>query len=112
MQEDSKTLEEIVIVGYGTQKKVNLTGAISSIDSPSDGKSGISILTPVAVATMLAPIDEKLVTRFATLSISVDAPAAAVAIPLPKSSAPAPICAKLLPIADADADMPDATSLI
>ena len=28
MQEDSKTLEEIVIVGYGTQKKVNLTGAI------------------------------------------------------------------------------------
>ena len=33
MQEDSKTLEEIVIVGYGTQKKVNLTGAISSIDS-------------------------------------------------------------------------------
>ena len=33
MLEDSKTMEENVIVGYGTQKKVNLTGAISSIDS-------------------------------------------------------------------------------
>lgn len=29
--EDSKTLEEVVVVGYGTQKKVNLTGAVSSV---------------------------------------------------------------------------------
>ena len=31
MQEDVQTLDEVVVVGYGTQKKVNVTGAISSI---------------------------------------------------------------------------------
>ena len=29
--EDTKTLDEVVIVGYGSQKKVNLTGAVSSV---------------------------------------------------------------------------------
>ncbi|GAB3932474.1 TonB-dependent receptor [Larkinella terrae] len=28
---DSKSLEELVVVGYGTQKKVNLTGAVSQV---------------------------------------------------------------------------------
>jgi TonB-linked SusC/RagA family outer membrane protein len=32
LQEDSEILDEIVVVGYGTQKKVNLTGAVSSVD--------------------------------------------------------------------------------
>lgn len=31
MEEDPKTLEEVVVVGYGTQKKGNLTAAISTI---------------------------------------------------------------------------------
>ena len=31
--EDSKTLDEVVVVGYGTQKKVNLTGSVASIGS-------------------------------------------------------------------------------
>lgn len=31
MKEDSKTLDEVVVVGYGTQKKVNLTGAVTAI---------------------------------------------------------------------------------
>lgn len=31
MKEDSQLLEEVVVVGYGTQKKVNLTGAVSVI---------------------------------------------------------------------------------
>ncbi len=35
LQEDTETLEEVVVVGYGTQKKVNLTGAVSSIESKS-----------------------------------------------------------------------------
>jgi TonB-linked SusC/RagA family outer membrane protein len=30
--EDTRALEEVVVVGYGTQKKVNMTGAVSSID--------------------------------------------------------------------------------
>ncbi|MEG1562357.1 MAG: TonB-dependent receptor [Bacteroides sp.] len=31
MQEDTQKLDEVVVVGYGTQKKVNLTGSVSSI---------------------------------------------------------------------------------
>lgn len=30
LQEDTQTLDEVVVVGYGTQKKVNLTGAIAT----------------------------------------------------------------------------------
>ena len=32
MEEDSKLLNEVVVVGYGIQKKENLTGAVSSVD--------------------------------------------------------------------------------
>lgn len=32
MKEDVQTLDEVVVVGYGTQKKVNLTGSVSTID--------------------------------------------------------------------------------
>ena len=32
LEEDNMTLNETVVVGYGTQKKVNLTGAISVVD--------------------------------------------------------------------------------
>ena len=32
MKEDSKMLEDVVVVGYGTQKKVNLTGSVAAID--------------------------------------------------------------------------------
>lgn len=31
MTEDSETLEEVVVVGYGSQKKANLTGAVASV---------------------------------------------------------------------------------
>lgn len=31
LEEDSELLDEIVVVGYGTQRRVNLTGAVSSI---------------------------------------------------------------------------------
>ena len=30
--EDTKALDEVIVVGYGTQKKVNLTGSVSSIE--------------------------------------------------------------------------------
>lgn len=33
LKEDSETLEEVVVVGYGTQKKVNLTGSVSSVSA-------------------------------------------------------------------------------
>ena len=32
LREDLQSIEEVVVVGYGTQKKVNLTGAISTIN--------------------------------------------------------------------------------
>jgi len=33
MEEDNQALDEVVVVGYGTQKKVNLTGSVASISS-------------------------------------------------------------------------------
>lgn len=33
LKEDAEILDEVVVVGYGTQKKVNLTGAVESIDA-------------------------------------------------------------------------------
>lgn len=33
LKEDSKTLDEVVVVGYGTQKKATLTGAVSAISN-------------------------------------------------------------------------------
>ncbi len=32
MQEDSKQLNEVVVVGFGTQKKTNLTGSVAMVD--------------------------------------------------------------------------------
>lgn len=32
LKEDAELLEEVVVVGYGTQKKANLTGAVSTVD--------------------------------------------------------------------------------
>lgn len=32
LQEDTQSLEEVVVVGYGTQRKENLTGAVSSVN--------------------------------------------------------------------------------
>ena len=33
LKEDTKTLDEVVVVGYGVQKKSSLTGAVSSVKS-------------------------------------------------------------------------------
>lgn len=33
LKEDAEALDELVVVGYGTQKKVNLTGAVSQIEA-------------------------------------------------------------------------------
>ena len=33
LEDDKKMLEEVVVVGYGTQKKVNVTGAVSMVGS-------------------------------------------------------------------------------
>lgn len=33
LQEDAQELDDVVVIGYGTQKKVNLTGAVASVDT-------------------------------------------------------------------------------
>ena len=33
LAEDNKSLDEVVVMGYGRQKKINLTGAVASIDA-------------------------------------------------------------------------------
>lgn len=33
LKEDNKVLDEVVVVGYGTQKKVNLTGSVASVST-------------------------------------------------------------------------------
>lgn len=39
LKEDTKTLDEVVVVGYGVQKKVNLTGSVSSVNFEEQAKS-------------------------------------------------------------------------
>ncbi len=39
MKEDAKTLSELVVIGYGTMKKSDLTGAVSSINSDAIAKT-------------------------------------------------------------------------
>lgn len=40
LREDTQKLDEVVVVGFGTQKKVNLTGAVSSVSSETfEGRS-------------------------------------------------------------------------
>lgn len=45
LKDDSQALEEVVVVGYGIQKKVNLTGAVSAVEGEELS------LRPVANAT-------------------------------------------------------------
>ena len=33
LKDDTQALEEVVVVGYGTQKKANLSGSVASVDS-------------------------------------------------------------------------------
>ena len=54
LEEDSQAIEEVVVVGYGTQKKVNLVGAVAAVNvdekissrSISNVSSGLSGLVP------------------------------------------------------------------
>lgn len=48
---DEKSLEEVIVVGYGTQKKVNMTGAVSSVDFENQALQSRALTN---VSTMLA----------------------------------------------------------
>jgi|AGTN01.1.fsa_nt_gi TonB-linked outer membrane protein, SusC/RagA family/TonB-dependent outer membrane receptor, SusC/RagA subfamily, signature region len=68
LQEDTQSLEEVVVVGYGTQRKVNLTGSVSAVSidekitsrSLSNVSSGLQGLIPglqVSQSTSMAGRD-------------------------------------------------------
>ena len=57
LAEDNLTLEETVVVGYGVQKKVNLTGAITAIDSKTiENRSAHNLQCPVSTSARPAAI--------------------------------------------------------
>lgn len=52
MKEDTKTLDEVVVVGYGVQKKANLTGAVSSINAEALESRSVSSVSAAMAGTM------------------------------------------------------------
>ena len=52
MKEDTEMLEEVVVVGFGTQKKVNLTGAVSTVDSKTIAARPINSVTDALQGTV------------------------------------------------------------
>jgi len=48
LEEDTKSLEEVVVIGYGSQKRKEVTGAVSTVDSRT-----LEILKPVKVEQAL-----------------------------------------------------------
>ncbi|MDR0574651.1 MAG: TonB-dependent receptor [Tannerella sp.] len=54
--EDTQKLEEVVVVGYGTQKKANLTGAVSSVNFEEQAKSRPITTVSAALAGLSAGV--------------------------------------------------------
>lgn len=50
--EDTQKLEEVVVVGYGTQKKVNLTGSVSTISAEDIGSIPVSNISNAMAGRM------------------------------------------------------------
>lgn len=49
LQEDSKILDEVVVIGYGTSKRSDLTGSVVSVKNEVDSFGGdieFSVLLP------------------------------------------------------------------
>lgn len=52
MKEDMQQLEEVIVVGYGEQKKINLTGAVASIKSKDLVKSPVASTTNALIGRL------------------------------------------------------------
>lgn len=52
LEEDSKNLDELVVVGYGTQKKVNVIGSIATVDNKSLESRGVSDVSNMLTGQM------------------------------------------------------------
>lgn len=53
LREDSETLDEVIVVGYGTTKRRNFTGSVSTVNV-ADG--GVSLTAPTSATDMLRSI--------------------------------------------------------
>ena len=56
LKEDNQQLDEVVVVGYGTQKKVNLTGSVASVNFQKEASSRPITTTAQALASMAAGV--------------------------------------------------------
>lgn len=56
MKEDNQQLDEVVVVGYGTQKKVNLTGSVASVNFQKEASSRPVTTAAQALAGMAAGV--------------------------------------------------------
>lgn len=52
LKEDSRALDEVVVVGFGTQKKLNLTGAVSTVDAKTISARPINTVTDALQGTV------------------------------------------------------------
>ncbi|WP_455591998.1 SusC/RagA family TonB-linked outer membrane protein [Bacteroides sp.] len=52
IKEDTKTLDEVVVVGYGTQKKANLTGSVASISAEALESRSVASVSAAMAGTM------------------------------------------------------------
>lgn len=52
LKEDSKTLDEVVVVGYGVQKKANLTGSVASISAEALESRSVASVSAAMAGTM------------------------------------------------------------
>ncbi|WMI94277.1 TonB-dependent receptor [Bacteroides fragilis] len=52
MKEDTKTLDEVVVVGYGIQKKANLTGSVASISAEALESRSVASVSAAMAGTM------------------------------------------------------------
>ena len=83
LDEDIQSLEEVVVVGYGTQEKVNLTGAVGVMDGEvlqnrpianvGEGLQGVLSLTST-LTFPTATLPNQLTLMFAALSLSMVVP--------------------------------------
>ena len=61
LEEDTEVLDEVVVVGYGTLKRVNLTGAVSSVTA--DELAGKPVMSTVQAIAGLASVYYQFETR-------------------------------------------------
>lgn len=52
MEDDTQSLDEVVVVGFSTQKKINLTGAVSTVDAKTIAARPINTVTDALQGTV------------------------------------------------------------